>query len=121
MAINCNDLKSIIQNDEELKNIILLKDVKWVKYALQKIEEAKKTITNPELKEFLDMVYWVHKSFFLIKQNVMWAYDWAIKQEFKKKYIKLLNRIKTKADLQKIVDNQHKFIEYKNNIKKWLI
>jgi len=28
MNINCNELKQIVQNDEELKKIILLKEVK---------------------------------------------------------------------------------------------
>jgi len=31
-----------------------------------------------------------------------------------------LKNIKTKEDLQEIVDNQHKFIKFKNNIKRSL-
>ena len=120
MNINCNELKQIVQNDEELKKIILLKEVKWVKYAFQKILDAKQSVTSPEVKQFLDMVYSVHKSFFLIKQNIMSGFWSAIKEEFKKKYIKLLKNIKTKEDLQEIVDNQHKFIKFKNNIKRSL-
>ena len=131
MAITCDEIKKLIWGDKELKKIIRLEKLSvWKTYKdelgnvvniedkinnlISKAKNSKQV--NPDLIKYLKAVKWIHKNAFLLYQKSMATSGWTIQYILKKIYNKIIKRIRSRADLQRVVDNQQKFVDIVDNI-----
>ena len=129
MAINCDELKKLT-NDEKLMEIIKLEKLNvWKTYkdaedvsknVWDEIDKIIQKTTNSDLITYLKWVKWINKNAFLIYQNAMASHWWMINNILKTRYKNMLSDISNIEDLRKIVNTQSEFVGKVNKLTKFI-